>query len=283
MKLCVIFCFLFAVGIAGAVDPLANFPSTNIQQLSTLNQAFKGLWKGRKRSECYDRAHFWSYQMFKEFGIKSTKVFVFFTNKYKREIFGQWWFHVAPGVIFQNEEYIMDPEFLKNAVNFETWKNGVLDHAIYKLTPIKVQYEQEINNLYHEISTSSNLTQRERRRISYVKARIQYLEDELERMLISNVSLKSTSSDNWSPSFRKMDKIVNLNCVNITNYSEYVNDQDNVYCYIIRSSMYYRAPMDVELLEKQQRYQYDFEASDLFEAHRRAFGGRFPYQLPIGQ
>ncbi len=280
MKTLLILVFLtLSGGRLWAADPMASFDPTNIYSQDTLSKAFKKLYRGKTGSECYDRAHFWSFQMAQEFDINSTKVFVFFTNKYKREINNQWWFHVAPGVVYRGTDYMMDPEFLNKPVSFEAWKNGVLDHAINKLTPIKIQYEKDITKLYKEISSNANLTQREQRRITYVKNRIEYLEDQLDKMLISNVEMVEATSKNWPYKNPQNKKFANINCKEIAEYSEYVENQETEYCYIIRTSMHYRAPRDVENLEKQGKYIYEFDNWNVTNAYQKAFGGRFPYRL----
>jgi hypothetical protein len=70
-----------------------------------------------RRSGCYQRAHYWSHEMFNSLGLKSMKVFLFFTTRYQREFDYQWSFHVAPlipvkladGTI---EERVFDPVFV---------------------------------------------------------------------------------------------------------------------------------------------------------------------------
>ena len=70
-----------------------------------------------RRSGCYQRAHYWSHEMFNTLGLRSMKVFLFFTNRYRREFDYQWSFHVAPlipvkladGTI---EERVFDPVFV---------------------------------------------------------------------------------------------------------------------------------------------------------------------------
>jgi hypothetical protein len=49
-------------------------------------------------SQCYNRAHIWSYEEFKNNQIETMKTWIFFTNSYIRKYNFAWWFHVAPMV-----------------------------------------------------------------------------------------------------------------------------------------------------------------------------------------
>ncbi len=70
-----------------------------------------------RRSGCYQRAHYWSHEMFNSLGMKSMKVFLFFTTRYQREFDYHWSFHVAPLIPVKLadgsiEERVFDPVFV---------------------------------------------------------------------------------------------------------------------------------------------------------------------------
>ena len=276
MKKLIILLILICSASAYTQDPMGHYAPTNIQTFEQLKAAFDTISKrSYKGSECYDRAHYWSYQMSQNLNINSTKVFVFFTKKYKREINGQWWFHVAPGVVYNHENYMIDPEFINKPVNFETWKNGVLDHAILKLTPYKINYEKEITSLSKELFILKPISKRSRKRIKYINTRVTWLNSELDRMLINKNRIIKVTDENWPYKKRNISKMVDLNCKEITNYSEYENNQESEYCYIIRSNMYYWAPKSLELLESEDKYKDEFDKNEVYTAKKRAFKGRF--------
>ena len=52
----------------------------------------------RKESQCYNRAHVWSYEWRIKNNLYSSKAWVFFTRKFIRKYEFEWWFHVAPMV-----------------------------------------------------------------------------------------------------------------------------------------------------------------------------------------
>ncbi|WP_408095447.1 protein-glutamine glutaminase family protein [Peredibacter sp. HCB2-198] len=62
----------------------------------------------KRVSECTDRAHVWAHDEFKRSGIKSKKVFVFFTASYIDSIRFKWWFHVAPAYSVQTPSGVQD-------------------------------------------------------------------------------------------------------------------------------------------------------------------------------
>ncbi len=70
-----------------------------------------------KHSGCYQRAEHWTHLMSTQFEIKSMKVFLFFTDRYRREFDYKWAFHVAPLIpVRMNDgsiqEMVFDPIFV---------------------------------------------------------------------------------------------------------------------------------------------------------------------------
>lgn len=64
---------------------------------------------------CYERAHVWTYQLYKHHHIQSGKVFLFYSyrsdpkkpSSYNFNGKG-WWFHVAPYVVADGKEYVLE-------------------------------------------------------------------------------------------------------------------------------------------------------------------------------
>ncbi len=93
----------------------------------------------KKNSGCFQRAHNWSFQLAQQNLIKSMKVFLFFTERYKREFDYEWMYHVAPLVPVQKadgsiEEMVFDPTF----VNTPSWAKPE-DEKHYDNKPISIQ------------------------------------------------------------------------------------------------------------------------------------------------
>jgi len=79
----------------------------------------------KRSSGCFQRAHFWSYQLYRQNHIESMKVFLFFTARYQREFGYEWMYHVAPLIPVQQsggaiEDLVFDPTF----VDAPSWANS---------------------------------------------------------------------------------------------------------------------------------------------------------------
>lgn len=118
-----------------------NYPSTVFENDAQVTDIFKGMeddfkqnnpWKLRFGSECTQRAETWTYELDKVKGIKSEKVFVFYTHAYQDYYFKKykknfkWWFHVSPYVLVKNaagatEERVLDKEFSDAPQTMQEW------------------------------------------------------------------------------------------------------------------------------------------------------------------
>ncbi len=69
------------------------------------------------RSQCYNRAHGWAFDMWNRRRVVTGKMFIFFSARYIRDYKYDWWFHVAPYVYVdvngQKVEYILDREYMQ--------------------------------------------------------------------------------------------------------------------------------------------------------------------------
>lgn len=103
----------------------------------------------RSRSQCYQRAHLWSIEMMQMANAKTQKVFLFFTDRYIREYQFGWWFHVAPLVLVNNEEWVVDPYFFDHPVDLQTWTNYFMpSHPVCKTAKSYSDYENGTNIEY---------------------------------------------------------------------------------------------------------------------------------------
>lgn len=104
----------------------------------------------RKKSQCYNRAHVWSWEMkrFTEQGrpVQPGKMWLFFTKKYIRAYKYKWWFHVAPFVQLNNQDTVMDRKFLRGPISRRGWT----DFFITPRTQCQVisSYSQYTSNPY---------------------------------------------------------------------------------------------------------------------------------------
>jgi hypothetical protein len=78
-----------------------------------------------KESQCYNRAHVWSYEWFIKNSLFTNKTWLFFTIKYIRKFKFDWWFHVSPSIqVIENErtkEKVMDIKYARGPVDLKGW------------------------------------------------------------------------------------------------------------------------------------------------------------------
>lgn len=79
----------------------------------------------REESQCFNRAHVWTYEWRIKSNLYSSKVWIFFTRKFIRKHKFEWWFHVAPSVHVVHEgqvrERIMDIKYARGPLKLKQW------------------------------------------------------------------------------------------------------------------------------------------------------------------
>lgn len=98
-------------------------------------------------SQCYDRAHIWSYEAWEKDHILFQKMFLFFADHYIEKYRFGWWFHVAPiaKLTMKGEltERVMDPRFSKYPLKVELWTNIFMKNkAPCKEVPLYTDYSE---------------------------------------------------------------------------------------------------------------------------------------------
>lgn len=133
---------LFSVS-AWANDPTARFPGyapTVLPSKAEVDEVFnylptdfKNPWRTFNGSQCFHRAHIWSYDLAKNRSIQTMKTFVFYTHQYRewhKKVLKKkfdWWFHVSPYVLSKNnetgavEEWVIDATFADRPQNMKEW------------------------------------------------------------------------------------------------------------------------------------------------------------------
>lgn len=174
--------------------PLDNYEFTTLNSYEDAQKLFKTQQnRTRRRSQCYNRAHVWSYEMSKR-NVNSGKIWLFFTSRYIKEYKYKWWFHVAPyvKVAGEAEDIVMDRKFTRNPAPLSVWKN---------------------------------------------------------------VFMKNKAD-----------------CTTVEYYSDYRNNHFNgrKFCYIIKSSMYYWQPFNIENLEEGKEEKTSWNQDEMKKAYRNA-------------
>lgn len=127
-------------------NQLRVFAPTDIQTEEAAAKVFKSMINDgdKNRSQCFKRAHIWSYDMWANLGITSQKVFMFYTRRYIEISEFKWWFHVAPVVTAGGVEYVMDGTFMNKPVTIKDWLKFFMQTD--KITCPEVNTYQEFEN-----------------------------------------------------------------------------------------------------------------------------------------
>ncbi len=179
-----------------------TYAPTVLPSLEKASEIYKGMnRKANSESQCYNRAHVWSWEMYNQHIVKPMKIFVFFTPKYIRRFNFDWWFHVSPYVL--------------------TNENGVVT----------------------------------------------------ERVMDWRYTKKPLLMKEWTDVFMANNSV----CKDVEKYSDYEyhrTDADAPWCMLLRSSMYYYQPLDLERLDKKGLVKDFWVEWELANAYREAFNYR---------
>lgn len=106
-------------------DLFQTYFPTILPSVQRANELFSELEHKNNNSECFNRAHVWSYSWRIKHQIYSSKAWIFFTRKYIRQYDFQWWFHVAPLVHIASDdsviEKIADKKYSKRLLSMKEW------------------------------------------------------------------------------------------------------------------------------------------------------------------
>ncbi|MBD64660.1 MAG: hypothetical protein CME62_05610 [Halobacteriovoraceae bacterium] len=113
------------------LTPMWNYTPSVINSEQELKNIFYSLpntnkWTAKPLTQCFNRAHFWAKYMEDKFSVDSMKIFIYFTQKFQREVSDKWWFHVASLINFNGELYVLDNTFFNRPVTIKTWEEYFL-------------------------------------------------------------------------------------------------------------------------------------------------------------
>lgn len=128
-------------------NQLRQFAPTDLKSIEEATDLFKNMLNDGDRvfSQCFKRAHMWSYDMWSKLGIFSEKIFIFYTKRYAILEDFEWWFHVAPMVTVDGEQYVMDGTFMTKPITVTAWKDYFIKSSNITCPEIKAYQEFENN------------------------------------------------------------------------------------------------------------------------------------------
>lgn len=134
-------------------NALANFQPSLIDSVAISQSVFNRLDGSTKwRSQCYNRAHGWAYDMWAHSRVSSMKVFIFFTQRYIKAEKYKWWFHVAPYVLTNMEgasvETVLDRTFTRGPLKMKDWSDNFMKSK--QNCPVVTRYTEYRNNQFSQ-------------------------------------------------------------------------------------------------------------------------------------
>ncbi|MBA2405643.1 MAG: hypothetical protein H0V66_12775 [Bdellovibrionales bacterium] len=121
----------------------------SIISYTTAQNVFRNMRRDYQNdSQCYNRAHIWTFEEFKRSSLKSSKLFLFFTSRYIRRYNYKWWFHVTPmvyvGGTAQSNWRALDRRYTSGPLTTKTWTNIFMHNNA--LCPVVYKYSSYRNN-----------------------------------------------------------------------------------------------------------------------------------------
>lgn len=104
----------------------ASYTPTDLRSYSEAQSIFSQMRRAQSRSQCYNRAHIWTYEEFQRSGLRSMKLFMFFTRSYIYQYRYKWWFHVTPMTFVNGTAMTMDRTFMRRPVDIKTWTDNFI-------------------------------------------------------------------------------------------------------------------------------------------------------------
>jgi hypothetical protein len=162
----------------------------------------------RGTSQCYQRASYWAHQLQQQFGTRSMKVFLFFTEAYRSlppprgKPAHRWWFHVAPMVYYRDSageltEMVIDrgwPNTITRPQRMKEWSDVFVD--TYRECRVISSYA-EVNAQQEEWRRDANRVRREAYRREHCLLRIvpMYYYQPVD---VENLDLEGVRQTTWT-------------------------------------------------------------------------------------
>lgn len=110
-----------------AREEILPYQPSILKNLDDARAVFYDARTSHKDSQCFNRAHIWTYEWRTKRNLYSSKAWIFFTRRYIRKYKFEWWFHVAPMVhVVEGDkvkERIMDIKYAKGPLKLKQWSN----------------------------------------------------------------------------------------------------------------------------------------------------------------
>jgi hypothetical protein len=117
-----------AIDYVSQNEKFQTYVPTTVASLGVLQKYHReGRRTYKEETQCFNRAHVWTYEWWKRHSLKSMKIIIFFTRNYIRRYNFEWWWHIAPYAhVMENGkvvERVLDVKYTSGPREFQKWAN----------------------------------------------------------------------------------------------------------------------------------------------------------------
>lgn len=223
---------------AGPISPMRDYnPSTHT--MSEVMDMWNTMDKDVKGKDCYKRAHVWAWDMYKNYGAMSTKVFIHYTDKWNNELDAHarsrsnktWDYHVAPGVRLDNGEVmVLDGHVGKiplQPVTITEWVDFLSARGEYLLKERQTELLKDLNRFKRKLSRTRS------------SGKIRKYTDRIASIRATMAKIGVTEDPN---------QYMEIKCKKITHIMDFDLGQFDEWCYYSEAPMYYWNQIGLRLL-----------------------------------
>ncbi len=222
----------------GPISPMRDY-APSVHTYSEMLNFWNTMDKKVKGKDCYKRAHVWSWDMFKNYGVKSTKVFIHYTDKWNRELDKHaksrsnktWDYHVAPAVkLVDGTTMVLDGHVGKvplKPVTLNEWVEFLNARGEYLLKERQQELLKDLYKYKRKLAKTSSS-----RKSAKYNFRINEIRNTMNRIGL-------TEDPN-----QRMD----ITCRRITHIMEADLGQEDEWCYYSEAPMYFWNQIGLRLL-----------------------------------
>lgn len=253
MKKLAVFGALFILSTSAYSAPITPmegyYPTEHAQsELNTFWRTVKNMAGKMKGKDCFKRAHMWSFKLEREYGVKSKKIFMHYTDKFNHELDDQgrsgigrffgglfsgnegWDFHVAPVVNINGRDMVLDGKLRNQPDTVEEWVDFLTERGNYLLKKRQKKLVKDLNKYRKRLRRRNSQTTAEE--IADYREKIREIESKLRYLgLTENLNQK-----------------VDIKCKQIDNISQFDREQQTEWCHYQMASMYYFGPLQLRYL-----------------------------------
>lgn len=270
--------------LAAPMSPMEGYTPTEHTK-NELNYFWSRMRTDTKGKDCYKRAHIWAYNMNRNYGVKSIKAFMHYTDKFNSELDAMggdmnwfqrkadpllrhnkgWDYHVAPAIKVNGKTVVMDKQLNRNSGprSLESWVEFLTERGERLL---KKRQELLLDKLNDYRSKAYNSSWEGTRAKYAVKA------NEVKAKMDS---LGITENPH---------QVFDIKCKKVTHMMEVDANQKTEWCLYSEAPMHYWNQVDLRMLNFGPYTSYDYgrpvtDASAYTEENFEAGRTRATYQF----